>query len=262
VVGLICTILILVGLQCALRLAFDAPTEGFRSEGEDNGDDRVWLRPGIDRRARTGTQCTLLDSKQDDKLPNVTIDIVDESCEDGLPHTVGPNRIRMTQSVWNGDSREQILAHERIHLFQKRNQAAWRQFYTEKWGYTHFEREAPPDAPEGTADTVRSNPDTSDSAWVCWQNRFWFVPVYRNPANPKIKETETRVWDNRLKAWTSLPPEWRAFFCEDHRCPNQLEHPHEISAEIASDPQSWKTPASLYLSEFLTSQKVESLPGR
>jgi hypothetical protein len=240
VFGLLCAIAVLTALWISFRvvIAKSAVQEPFMN----------WVRAGVDSDARAGNRCNVLESMDDAELEGARIEIVDESCEDGLPHTVDADRIRMTRSVWNGNRREDILRHERIHLLQRRDPLEWRKFYMEKWGYTDFSQASPTGAP---AIDVRSNPDTADSPWVCWGNRYWFIPVYRDSKNPRIRDAETRVWDSRLGTWSDPPREWVSFFCEEGRCPHQLEHPHEISAEILTDTKDpWKTPAALLLREF------------
>jgi hypothetical protein len=240
VFGLLCAIAVLTAVWVAFRLAF--------AKGEQEPF-LTWVKKGADTDARAGNQCTVAETIKDTELEGAVIELVDESCEDGLPHTVDADRIRMTKTVWNGDRREDILRHERIHLLQRRDPLTWGQFYKEKWGYTDFTKVAPAGVPDDAV--VRSNPDTADSPWVCWGNRYWFVPVYRDTKNPKIRDTETRVWDARLSTWSDPPREWISLFCEEGRCPYQLEHPHEISAEILSDiKEPWKTPAALLLREF------------
>ena len=252
VFGLLCAIAVLAAVWIAFRLAF--------AKGEPEPF-LAWVKKGADAAARTGNHCGVLEVIKDTELENAVIELVDESCEDGLPHTVDADRIRMTNTVWNGDRREDILRHERIHLLQRRDPLAWRQFYKEKWGYTDFTRTAPPGVGDGQHGgvVVRSNPDTDDSPWACWGNRYWFVPVYRDLKNPKIRDTETRVWDARLGLWSDPPREWVSFFCEEGRCPHQLEHPHEISAEVLSDTKEpWKTPAARLLREFQQNLSPES----
>lgn len=249
VFGLLCAIAILMAVWVSFRLAFTADGKGEQEPF------LAWVKKGADSEARVGNQCNILDVIKDAELEGAVIELVDETCEDGLPHTVDADRIRMTRSVWNGKRREDILRHERIHLLQRRDLLAWYQFYKAKWGYTDFTRVPPVGAP---ATNVRSNPDTADSPWVCWGNRYWFVPVYRDPKNPRIRDAETRVWDARLAVWSDPPREWVSFFCEEGRCPYQLEHPHEISAEILSDTRPWKTPAAMLLREFQQNLSPES----
>jgi hypothetical protein len=65
--------------------------------------------------------CTVL---QTIHLDDADVEIVDEKCKEGLPHTTGPRTIRMTRSVWDGPRRAEILAHERVHLAQKSHSAS------------------------------------------------------------------------------------------------------------------------------------------
>jgi hypothetical protein len=201
-----------------------------------------WSVSELDKAARKGHSCAVLLTHDDAELEDVQIEIIDSSCEQGLPHTSDKNTIRMTLDVWNDQSRkEQVLAHERIHILQKRDPEAWKLFYTQHWGYTHFLDKAPSFIPSGIVETVRSNPDTAQHPWCCWQNRYWFAPLYTDLSNPTLKDTTIRVWDQVIQNFTDIPQEWKMLFCSEDGCPHQLEHPHEISAEYLTSPS--QTPA-------------------
>jgi hypothetical protein len=51
---------------------------------------------------------------------DMTIEIVDADCKEGLPHTTGPNTVRMTEAAWSDRRRTTTLVHEHVHLEQKR----------------------------------------------------------------------------------------------------------------------------------------------
>ncbi len=212
-----------------------------------------WEQSATDRAARTGNRCTVLDSFPDPELADAVIEIVDSSCESGLPHTIGENRIIIPESAWNSseERRQSILRHERIHLQQRRAATAWEAFYKREWEYTlHTE---PPTGIAGPVD-VRANPDTWPSRWACWRDRYWFIPEYAEGAPPQLSAARTRVWDAREKRWLTdgFPYAWRIQFCtEQGRCPHQSEHPAEISAEYITDIANWTTPAAMSLRRFM-----------
>ena len=64
-----------------------------------------------------------------------TIEIVDETCQEGLPHTTDSETIRMTRAKYEGKRIDELLIHERVHLDQKRNRLKWLQFYKQFWDY-------------------------------------------------------------------------------------------------------------------------------
>jgi hypothetical protein len=211
----------------------------------------AWIRTPLDGIARKGHSCRVLDSFADPEFPTSTIEIVESSCEEGLPHTSDPNTIRIPESVWNqGSRRANVLRHERVHLLQKRNPSAWSDFY-KIWNYT-IHSQLPDGFPDATA--VRGNPDT-DPPFACWAGRYWFVPLYTNRQAPRLGDADVRVWDARRKEWTNPPATWNALFCQEGRCPHQWEHPAEIAAEYWTNIDTWKTPASVALRNFILTQK-------
>lgn len=164
-------------------------------------------------------------------LPYGTVEIVNPECQDGLPHTSSPTIIRMTASDWMSPRRDEILRHERVHLHQKQEPVAWRNFYRSVWGY-ELTNTPPPHIPSHWLDRIRPNPDTSDGPWAVWNGRYVFFPIYRD-AKYSLRNATVQVWDIQEKQMVEPPPEWKQQFCNgDGDCPFQYEHPHEIAAEF------------------------------
>jgi hypothetical protein len=218
----------------------NGPVEGFQG----------WVKSSLDKQARTGNSCNVLETFPDTELSGAVIEIVADSCESGLPHTVGLHQIRIPQAAWNAREtrRQSILRHERVHLLQRRYVAEWENFYRREWQYSLHE--VPPTGIEDAA--VRGNPDTYPKRWAAWKDRYWFVPVYRDKAAPQLADAPVKVWDSQASAWLpEAPMEWRTTFCtEQGKCPHQWEHPAEISAEYITD-GDWTTPAAMRLRKFM-----------
>ena len=159
---------------------------------------------------------------------NGTIEIVDERCQEGLPHTSDANTIRMTQARYNSPNLDTLLTHERIHLEQKRNPDRWRSFYKHVWGYDLL-NQAPPSIPSSYTRRVRPNPDTADSPWAVWNNRYVFFPVFGEQGT--LRSATVCIWDLKEQTEVGIPEAWKSYFCDGERCPHQYEHPHELSAE-------------------------------
>ncbi len=215
---------------------------------------KPWSRTPLDALARLTHSCRVLQSFPDAEVPNAVIQIVDASCEEGLPHTSDANTIRIPTSMWDNATsqrRANVLRHERVHLLQRRNPTAWSRFYRTAWNYTLH---ATPPAGMPDADKVRGNPDTEPAPLACWAGRYWFVPLYINTAQPRLGDTDVRVWDSQERTWTSPPFAWKAQFCREGACPHQWEHPAEIAAEYWTN-QETNTPASVALRNFILSQK-------
>jgi hypothetical protein len=248
-VSLILLIVLLFALKLGLRLAAGVTAEGFASPPGMPSGIGPWIRSDLDRLARRGQSCGVQDVRNDEELEGAVIQIVDATCESGLPHTTDGNTVRMTRAMWDDKTRrENVLVHERLHLRQKREPELWKRFYTERWGYTDFRDQPPAEAPRLA---VRGNPDTADSPWVCWQNRYWFTAVYRDTKEPSISRSSVAVWDSKTGAVSHDPPhEWQSFFC-GRECPHQWEHPHEISAEFIAATQKGQSAAEHHLEEFL-----------
>jgi hypothetical protein len=180
------------------------------------------------------------------KLDDIIIEIVDDGCKEGLPHTTGPNTVRMTRSIWEGPRRDSVLRHERVHLLQKgRDSEKWLEFYEREWGYK-CSALPPAGIPAELVARRRPNPDTDACAWATWRNRYVFFPVFGD--DNSLRNAPVLVWDLAQGRLTKIPDEWRTEFCGTGACAHQYEHPHEISAEWLTDGSSKvKTPAAYKL---------------
>lgn len=225
-----------------------------------------WKRRTMDQRARANHACKILNEFADTELANARIQIVSDTCEGGLPHTMDPNTVRMTEDVWNSGNRDNILRHERVHLLQKRNPVVWENFYRLEWEYRIYS--TPPAEIAEQEALLRGNPDTAEKPWACWRNRYWFAPFYHDEQRPTLLGAPVRIWDSGARIgtgvkghspagrWISEPPaEWRTFFCADGKCPYQYEHPHEIAAELWTR-KEFQTPAGAALLAFLTGKNI------
>ena len=159
-----------------------------------------------------------------------TVEIIDNTCQEGLSHTTDSETIRMTEASWNSPRRDDILFHERVHLDQKRNPETWKDLYHSIWNY-EISNNPLPEIPFQLRAALRPNPDTSQAPWATWRRRFVFFPVY-DAKNPTLQGAPVRIWDLFLQSLVDLPAEWKADFCDDRGCPHQYEHPHELAAEL------------------------------
>jgi hypothetical protein len=174
------------------------------------------------------------------------LELVSDDCQEGLPHTTGPNTIRMTRSIYESDRRVSILTHERIHLDQKRRPDAWAQFTNSAWSY-----ELTTVRPSGLPATyeLRPNPDTSANPYAVWRGRYVFFSAY--DATHRLSSAPVIIYDLKEgRALPAPPPEWKAHFCTTTgRCPHQYEHPYEIAAEYAT--HKMETPAAAQLMAWM-----------
>lgn len=154
------------------------------------------------------------------------IEIVNDKCKEGLPHTTGPHTIRMTEHAYATEAEHNTLTHERVHLDQKRRPEVWSDFYERHWNYRIYTR-PPATIPADLVARRRPNPDTDAAPWAVWRDRYMFFPVYTDMQAPSLKQAEVIVWDKELRKRVAVPAEWRAEFGD----PRQFEHPHELAAE-------------------------------
>jgi len=196
----------------------------------------IWMRRNTD-------ECLVL---QTIRLNDCNVEIVNNTCKEGLPHTTGPRTIRMPRHIWKGPRRDAVMAHERVHLAQKNHSTAseWRRFYSDVWGYKCF-RDAPSGVPAELAARLRPNPDTADSPWAVWRGRYLFFPAFT--ADGSLRNAEVIVWDLENHRQVPIPDAWRDAFCGREGCPHQYEHPHEISAEWLSACSHLTAPAAAQL---------------
>ena len=222
-----------------------------------------WSQSTADKKARESQECIILQTFDDDELAQARVELMSDSCEGGLPHTVGTTAIRITEKVWSEASverRNDILRHERVHLLQRRYPEEWEDFYQQKWGY-RTALQPPANMPADVLEHTRGNPDTFPKRWACWRQRYWFIPVFTDCRNPNILNSTVRIWDATKRAWLSEPPaEWRLTFCgERGACPAQFEHPAEIAAEYWTNIEKWSgetkdsAPAAFALRSFIPS---------
>jgi hypothetical protein len=179
------------------------------------------------------------------KLDDLIVEIVDEGCKEGLPHTTGPQTVRMTQRDWDGPRRDAILRHERVHCDQKGARGGeWHEFYDRAWDYKCLT--APPAGiPAEYIARRRPNPDTDAAPYAVWRGRYVFFSVFGE--DKTLSGAPVLIWDlERGRAYDGIPADWRAEFCGTGACPAQYEHPHEISAEYITYGSS-RAPAAMKL---------------
>jgi len=222
------TFLILLGILAqsaepfAIGPIIEIPTP--YKEAEDDPRDIPWIASwsDADRFARQGHNCAIKYTEKG--RDGTTIITTSRSCEAGMPHTRAGDRIYIPDSIIE-PFRAEILAHERIHILQRRNPTAWADFYRRNWSFVLHKE--PPSMPTSVSGARRANPDTFTDPWPCWMGRYWPVPVYTDPKAPSLRETVTVWWDDQRQTVLTRPPElWTVFFGS----PSQDEHPHEISA--------------------------------
>jgi hypothetical protein len=186
----------------------------------------------INSKVREGNSCeikkqvTLTDSKTGIEY---TIAFCDDSCENGLPHTINETTMMIPES-YSKDRFTTTVEHEKIHLLQRRHPELWEAWYKLLWSYT-IHKTPPPEMPSSLLEKRRHNPDTEDKPFACWRGRWWSLAVYNsNPTS--LLDAKIVWWDEKTGfASSEAPPEWTDFFGQQP----QDEHPHEIAAQMIAN---------------------------
>jgi len=225
--------MILIGLTVAWLIhSKNKNDEGFQNvESTEDPRDLPWIASlsVADHKAREGQVYTVLRTEPGPE--NTTLVFVPKSCESGMAHTRPGDRIVLPDGI---QQKESTIAHELVHIRQRRDKSAWMRFYTQSWGFS-FSSSPPLEMPKTIVALRRSNPDTFDSPWVCWKSRFWPVCIYESAISPDLRNAHTIWWDSwRNEVLKTPPAEWSAFFGS----PSQDEHPHEIAATISSESEA------------------------
>lgn len=179
-----------------------------------------------DKIIRNRNDCTPIKTEQIlDSNMKYNLNIVPNSCEDGLPHTTSKYDISIPEKFMKHDIKY-IIAHEKVHLRQRQELNKWTDFYKKYWFYT-LHKNPPNNMPNELIKNRRSNPDTDGNVWCCWNSNYWAVPIY-NSGKETLYNIIVKWWDEKNNIITNYPPkEWIDFFGNDNM---QSEHPHEISA--------------------------------
>lgn len=161
-----------------------------------------------------------------------------ESCEDGLPHTRYKDVIAMPIN-YSGEYNITI-EHELVHLQQRKNLNKFLSFYSKYWNFEQYNKNLEKNIPKKFIENRRSNPDTIDTIWVIFLNKWLVVPIYNNSMT--IKNATIIFYNINTKEELEYPPkEWIDFFGET----TQPEHPHEISAT--------------YIASYIKNNKISSI---
>ena len=186
----------------------------------------------LDYQARKNANCEPIEKKFK-KLGAIDswIWTMDKSCENGLAHTRASNIIAIPENL-EINQVNKIIEHEKIHLHQKRNPNAWKNFYKKYWNY-EIHKSPPLLMPSELIKMKRANPDTYDAPYACWKNKWWSVPIYKSYDDLKFMDCIIKWWNQETnEILNDSPDEWKSFFGNNV---SQTEHPHEISAEYITN---------------------------
>jgi hypothetical protein len=169
-------------------------------------------------------------------LLNTEIVTMHPTAEAGLPHTRPPNLICMPQ--YFPEERVPItLAHELIHIDQRRRKYKWDAFF-EREGWTRISEK---EVPERWLHRCRMNPDTIDDRFWAWQGRYVPLPLFEREDKPDLRQVNIQWWDRATGIRQGQPP--RLFQERYGSFPSQPEHPRELAAVELS--KLFRTPSDI-----------------
>ncbi len=167
---------------------------------------------------------------------NTEIVTMHPTAEAGLPHTRPPNLICIPK-YYPEDRLEHTLAHELIHIDQRRRKYKWDAFF-EREGWKPISES---DIPIRWLSRCRMNPDTIDDRFWAWQGRYVPLPLYEREDKPDLRHVSIQWWDRETGIRQGVAPQ--SFQLRYGRNPPQPEHPRELAAvELA---ELFQTPSDI-----------------
>lgn len=145
------------------------------------------------------------------------------SAESGLPHTRPPNIICMP-IYYPQKSYQETLAHELIHIDQRRRKDLWNAKFSRE-GWSPIDES---EIPERWLSQCRLNPDTIDSRFWAFEKRHVPLPMFERSDKPDLRQVRIFWWDRETGSRQTEAP--RRFQERYGFMPSQPEHPRELSA--------------------------------
>lgn len=186
----------------------------------------------INARARQNLSYIPMQVNTQPWLLNTEIITLHPTAEAGMPHTRPPNLICMPQ-YYPSERIQQTLAHELIHVDQRRRPYKWNAFF-EKEGWTPFPET---EIPQRWLSRCRMNPDTIDQRFWAWKGQYVPLPLFEREDKPDLRQVVIHWWDKETGVRQAEAP--RSFQERYGFMPSQPEHPRELAAvELAKIFQS------------------------
>ena len=181
----------------------------------------------INRRARQDLFYSPMKPDTEPWLLQTEILTLHPTAEAGLPHTRPPNLICMPL-YYPEEKRFQTLAHELVHIDQRRRIQKWNAYF-EREGWNPISET---EIPSRWLFRCRMNPDTIDDRFWAWENRYVPLPLFEREDKPDLRQVTVQWWDKETGIKQNQPP--RRFMERYGSMPSQPEHPRELAAvEIA-----------------------------
>lgn len=151
---------------------------------------------------------------------------MDQSADQGLPHTRPPYYICMSRTFPTDDLANTLL-HERVHLSQRANKSAWDTLLADLWDFKPWVGAIPSDIDSRR----RINPDLMWAPLYRWKDRYVPLALFQSTTQPDLQEIDLVWWDTQARALhREAPPGWTEFFGTNPAG----EHPFEIAAYLVA----------------------------
>jgi hypothetical protein len=170
----------------------------------------------------------LIPSKLKNDIGEVKLVYLFPSADGGMPHTRYNNIICFTN--FSQLYSIQTLIHELWHIHQKKYKYYWHNVLND-WGWTQYNGQLS----DHVANKVRYNPDTIDSPFWIFNNKWIPLPIFQNITQPKINEVNIIFYNPNTDFYTTqVPYEMIQYF--SYKVPiSAYEHPMEMAAYMLSD---------------------------
>ena len=169
-------------------------------------------------------------------LLNTEIVTMHPTAEAGMPHTRPPNLICIPK-YFPEERLENTLAHELIHIDQRRRRYKWDAFF-EREGWKPVSAQ---EIPIRWLQRCRLNPDTVDDRFWAWQGKYVPLPMFEREDKPDLRQVSIQWWDRETGIRQTQAP--KSFQQRYGSSPSQPEHPRELAAvELA---RIFQTPSDI-----------------
>ena len=186
--------------------------------------------------ARQRLSYSAMDPTTQPWLLNTEIVTMHPTAEAGLPHTRPPNLICIPK-YYPEERLEHTLAHELIHIDQRRRKYKWDAFFEREGWRPVSEQNIPP----RWLQRCHMNPDTIDDRFWAWEGKYVPLPLYEREDKPDLRQVSIQWWDRETGIRQHQPP--RSFQQRYGSSPSQPEHPRELAAvELA---RIFQTPSDI-----------------
>lgn len=161
--------------------------------------------------------------------------ILDGSADGGMPHTRAPNVICIPAAMCKEGRAPkdflEMLAHEAIHVHQRKAPAAWRQALAAASWEPLDRAKIPP----SVAEIIRINPDTMAAPLWSWNSHHVPLPTFTTKISPKLGDVRIVWMDMRTGAlFPTPPPTFIQAIAAKRSEPAAYEHPYEFYAYTLS----------------------------